>query len=85
MNGRHILVSSLLLMFLCSNLSAQSPQKRGPSTPEERAKAVQIARALEADSGAKLPPSGPLVRNDFLTARQSPANRLQAFNRACSS
>jgi len=46
---RHIFFSSLLLMFLGTSLFAQSQQKRGPSTPEERAKAVQIARALEAD------------------------------------
>ena len=37
------------LLFLASNPLAQSQQKRGPSTPEERAKAVQIARALEGD------------------------------------
>ncbi len=36
-------------MFLGTSLFAQSQQKRGPSTPEERAKVVQIARALEAD------------------------------------
>jgi len=46
---RRIFLSSLLLMFLGASLFAQSQQKRGPSTPEERAKAVQIARALEAD------------------------------------
>lgn len=45
---RHIVFSCLLLMFLGASLFAQSQQKRGPSTPEERAKAVQIARALEA-------------------------------------
>lgn len=49
MTSRRILISCLLFPFLCSNLSAQSQQKRGPSTPEERAKAVQIARALEGD------------------------------------
>jgi carboxypeptidase Q len=38
-----------LLLFFCSNPFVQSQQKRGPSTPEERAKVVQIARALESD------------------------------------
>jgi hypothetical protein len=46
---RHIFFSVLLLIFLSANSFAQSQQKRGPSTPEERAKAVQTARALEAD------------------------------------
>jgi hypothetical protein len=49
MISRRIFFSGLLLMFLGTSLFAQSQQKRGPSTPEERAKAVQIARALEAD------------------------------------
>jgi hypothetical protein len=49
MTSRRILRAFLLLPLLCSNLFAQSQPKRGPSTPEERAKAVQIARALEAD------------------------------------
>lgn len=48
MTGRCILCSFALLL-LSSNLFAQSQQKRGPSTADERAKAVQIARALEAD------------------------------------
>jgi len=42
-------ISCLLLLFLCSNLFAQSQQKRGPSTPADRAQAVQIARELAAD------------------------------------
>jgi hypothetical protein len=46
---RRVFISCLLFLFLCCDLLAQSQQKRGPSTPEERAKAVQIARALEAD------------------------------------
>lgn len=49
MTSRRVLSSLLLLSFLCSNLSGQNEQKRGPSTPEERAKAVQIARTLDAD------------------------------------
>ena len=44
-----ILLLDLLLVFLCSNLVLQSQEKRGPSTPEERAKAIQVARALESD------------------------------------
>jgi hypothetical protein len=48
MPSRRILLSGLLVLFLCSNFS-HSQQKRGPSTPEERAKAVQIARDLESD------------------------------------
>jgi hypothetical protein len=47
MSGCRILAACLVLLFPCSCLIAQ--QKRGPSTPEERAKAVQIARTLEAD------------------------------------
>ena len=46
---RRIFFSGLLMLFLGINLFAQSEQKRGPSTPEERSKAVQIAHALEAD------------------------------------
>jgi hypothetical protein len=49
MNGRRIFFSSLLLLLLGTGLFGQSQQKRGPSTPEERAKAVQIAHALESD------------------------------------
>lgn len=49
MTGRHIFFSGLLLLLLGTNPFAQSQQKRGPSTPEERTKAVQIAHALEAD------------------------------------
>jgi len=49
MTCRRIFFSGLLLMFVGTSLFAQSQEKRGPSTPEERAKAVQIARALEAD------------------------------------
>jgi carboxypeptidase Q len=46
---RRIFFASLLLLLLGSNLFAQSQQERGPSTAEERAKAVQIAHSLEAD------------------------------------
>jgi hypothetical protein len=49
MTGRHVFVSNLLMLLLGTNLFAQSQQKRGPSTPEERTKAVQIAHALETD------------------------------------
>jgi hypothetical protein len=49
MNRRRIFFSSLLLLFLGTSLFGQGQQKRGPSTPEERAKAVQIAHALESD------------------------------------
>jgi carboxypeptidase Q len=49
MTSRRVLPSVLSLLFLCSSLFAQNGQKRGPSTPEERAKAVQTARALEVD------------------------------------
>ena len=49
MTSRRILLSWVVFVFLCSNPFARSEKKRGPSTPEERAKAVQIARALEVD------------------------------------
>jgi hypothetical protein len=49
MTTRRILLPVLLLVLLSSNPLAQSQERRGPSTPEERAKAVQIARALEGD------------------------------------
>jgi len=49
MTSRRILLLCLMVLFVCSALIAQSQQKRGPSTPEERAKAVQIAHALETD------------------------------------
>lgn len=49
MTSRNILLSSLLLLFLCSDLCGQSQEKRGPSTSEERAKALRIAHALEVD------------------------------------
>jgi hypothetical protein len=49
MTSRRILLSSLMFLFVCSIHFAQSQQKRGPSTAEERAKAVQTARALESD------------------------------------
>jgi hypothetical protein len=49
MTDRRILYLLPLLLIICSSLSAQNKQKRGPSTPEERAKAVQTARALEDD------------------------------------
>ena len=39
----------MLLLLVCSNLFAQSKQKRQPSTPAERAQAAQIARELETD------------------------------------
>jgi hypothetical protein len=49
MTSRRILLSLFLFVFLFSDPFAQSEKKRGPSTPEERMKAVQIARALEGD------------------------------------
>jgi len=49
MNTWRILVVNLLLVFLGFNLFSQSQEKRGPSTPEERAKAIQLARTLESD------------------------------------
>ncbi len=48
-------VTSLLLL---SALTASSQQKRGPSTPEERSKAVQFAHDLEAN------PLGPQATNE---------------------
>jgi hypothetical protein len=45
-----IFVSTLLLGFsIAGPLPAQQPQKRGPSTPEERTRAVKVARQLEDD------------------------------------
>jgi hypothetical protein len=49
MTDRRMSPVLLLLLLFYSNLFAQSEQKRGPSTPEERAKAARIANALEAD------------------------------------
>jgi hypothetical protein len=49
MTSRRIFLSCLLLVFLCSNAFAQGQEKRGPSTLEERANAVRIARSLEGD------------------------------------
>lgn len=49
MMGRRFFISSLLLMFACSSEFSGGQEKRGPSTSEERAKAVQIAHALETD------------------------------------
>jgi len=49
MTSRRILLSCLMFLVVFSDPFAQSQRKRGPSTPEERAKAVQIARALEGD------------------------------------
>jgi hypothetical protein len=42
-----VLVAVVVLVALTLGAGAQE-QKRGPSTPEERARAVQIAQALEA-------------------------------------
>jgi len=39
---------AILLLLGCA-LATYAQEKRGPSTPEERAKAVQIAKALEND------------------------------------
>ena len=48
------IVATLLLGFFVVQLAhAQQPQKRGPSTPEERARAVKVAHELEADPLAK--------------------------------
>jgi hypothetical protein len=54
MRTRALLPLTLLLVFMFG-LGAQSStaQKRGPSTPEERARALQLVRALEADPLAK--------------------------------
>ena len=47
---RAVAVSTLLLgLLFLSPAGAQQPQKRGPSTAEERARAVKIAHALEED------------------------------------
>ena len=62
MAGRRLFVSNLLLLLLGTNLFAQSQQKRGPSTPEERTKAVQVAHALEADP---LQPGNKVMRSWF--------------------
>ena len=43
-------LSAVILVLTFSLVAGTSiAQKRGPSTPEERAKAVQLVRALEAD------------------------------------
>lgn len=49
MKANRIVPVFLLLASFVFIQSAQSQNQRGPSTAEERAKAVQIARALEAD------------------------------------
>ena len=38
-----------IVILLCCTLTALAQDKRGPSTPEERAKVVQVAKALEND------------------------------------
>ena len=78
MTSRRILLSCVLFVFLCSNRFAQSQQKRGPSTPEERAKAVQIARALEGDP---LQPGNKDMRTWFtLWLIEVPDITVQVFN-----
>lgn len=41
MTSRRVLLAVLMLPLLCSNLFAKSEPKRGASTPEERAKAIE--------------------------------------------
>ncbi|HEV2913678.1 MAG TPA: hypothetical protein VGX92_10390 [Pyrinomonadaceae bacterium] len=48
-----LLVTVMLAFMLGSGVQSSRAQKRGPSTPEERAKAVQLTRALEADPLAR--------------------------------
>ena len=47
------LAAFLLGIFCVQPAHAQQPQKRGPSTSEERARAVKVAHELEADPLAK--------------------------------
>jgi hypothetical protein len=49
---RFVAIVSLFLGFLAPRVGAQTP-KRGPSTAEERARAVKVAHALEDDPLAK--------------------------------
>ena len=49
---------AVLTLFVFIGLSTAAQRKRGPSTPEERAKAVQFAHDLEAN------PLGPQAKNE---------------------
>jgi len=53
-----IITSVIIVLVLCFGLAAQE-QKHAPSTPEERARAVSIAKALEAQ------PTDPSLRDDY--------------------
>ena len=44
-----IISSALLLAFSLVSIAPVSPQRHNPSTPEERARVVQIAKALQSD------------------------------------
>jgi hypothetical protein len=55
---KHFLTRVCLVLLLLTPVSLSSQQKRGPSTPEERAKAVQIAHDLENN------PMGPQAVNE---------------------
>jgi hypothetical protein len=52
-NRTFAVLTVLLGLVALSPARAQQQQKRGPSTPEERARAVKVARELEADPLAK--------------------------------
>ncbi|MDQ3908640.1 MAG: hypothetical protein M3268_09900 [Acidobacteriota bacterium] len=47
MSKRSLTLALVVCLLLCA--STAHAQKRGPSTPEERAKVIQLVRALEAD------------------------------------
>jgi len=49
---------AVFTLFVFIGLSTSAQQKRGPSTPEERAKAVQFAHDLETN------PLGPQAKNE---------------------
>jgi len=44
-----VLLLASLLIFGLSPLQSRAQQQRGPSTPEERARAVQVAKSLRMD------------------------------------
>lgn len=53
-------LTAVIMIFALSIGVGAQQQKRGPSTPEERARAVQIAQALEAR------PTDPSLHDDYI-------------------
>jgi hypothetical protein len=67
---RHVRVVSLVAAVAVS-LAQAGAQQRGPSTPEERARAVQTAKSLQSD------PLAPKVQEDREWGKPGGGNRGQ--------